>query len=415
MHIIRSSVLLFFAIPNLFGASLSFDEAVTRFLTHNNDIKIAIQEADKSKADLTTAKLRPNPTISASYTNLDLRNNLNDVSGGSGAQTTLHVDYPIELGGKRNHRIENASATIIYAKDLLKETKREQLFTLVDAYYQVQADESNLINSISDRHDFGDLITIAQSKYDHGFLSEIDLEKLRLQIIDYDKQVQSDSAALSSDMEFLAFLLSMKSQDLFLPPISPPETFLESVDKLISYAQQNRSDCLAARQNINVSKASVELAKANAVPDISVGVETESYAPNYGPLVGVGVTVPLPIFDRNQGAIEKSRVTALQASSQLSKILEQASSEVRQSFIQYQAERSIYTSMQHGYELAKNLKEKQEKIFAIKGISILELLDAQKSYRDYQKNMTQAVIDMNIALARLKLNSGLSLINSKGH
>ncbi|MCX6052606.1 MAG: TolC family protein [Campylobacterales bacterium] len=411
MHIIRYSLVLFFATPQLFGALLSFDEAVTQFLNHNYDLKIASQEADKSTADLMTAELRPNPTISASYINLDLRHNLNSTSDSS--QTTLHVDYPIELGGKRGRRIESAKENIAYAKDLLKETKREQLFTLVNAYYQVQADETNLINSIANRHDFEVLLTIAQSKYEHGFLSEIDLKKLQLQIIDYDKEVELNKAILSSDKENLAFLLSMNIKDVALSPIALPQTFLESEDELILYAQQNRSDCLAAQQNIHVSTASVELEKANAIPNISVGVETESIAPQRDPLMGVGVTIPLPIYDRNQGAIEKSRITALQASTQLSKTLEQAKSEVKQSFIQYQAQRSIYNSIQNGYELAKNLKEKQEKIFSIKGISILELLDAQKSYRDYQKNLTQALIDQHVVLARLKLNSGLLLNNSK--
>lgn len=401
--------MLFLATLQLFGASLSFDEAVTQFLNHNYDLKIASQEADKSTADLTTAELRPNPTISASFLNLDLRHNFNSDS----SQTILHVDYPIELGGKRDRRIENAKENITYAKDWLKETKREQLFTLVNAYYQVQADETNLINSIANRHDFEGLIAIAQSKYEHGFLTEIDLEKLRLLTIGYDKDLELNKAALSADRENLAFLLSMNSKDIVLTPIALPETFLQSEDELILYAQQNRSDCLAAQQNIHVSAASVELEKANAIPNISIGVETENSAPQYGSLAGIGVTMPLPIYDRNQGAIEKSRVTALQASTQLSKTLGQANSEVKQSFIQYQAQRSIYDSMQHGYELAKKLKEKQEKIFAIKGISILELLDAQKSYRDYQKNLTQAIIDLHIVLARLKLNSGLPLTNSK--
>jgi hypothetical protein len=71
--------------------------------------------------------------------------------------------------------------------------------------------------------------------------------------------------------------------------------------------------------------------------------------------------------------------------------------------------------MSEGFSAAKELKEKQEKIFALKGISVLELLDAQKSYREYQKNMTHALIDLHIATAHLKLNSGQSFIDSKGY
>lgn len=388
------------------------DAVVEQFLEHNYDLQIARQEADKSKADLTSAQRRPNPTLSGSYDYWNVKHHFSDVSDSASALATVHIDHPIELCGKRDRRIETANANIAYANNLFDETKREQLFTLIDAYYQVQADVADLTNAIANRHDFEELLAIAQAKYDHGFLSEIDLEKLQLQLIDYDKEVNSNTAALSADTEALALLLSMKTDDVSIPSIVSPKPFLKSVNELILYAQQNRSDCLAAQQNIKVSNASVELEKANAIPDITVGIETENYAPTYGgPLIGISAAIPLPIYDRNQGAIEKSRITALQASTQQSKILEQAASEVRQSFILYQAQQSIYASMLHGFESAKKLKEKQEKIFALKGISVLELLDAQKSYREYQKNMTQALIDLNVDMAYLKLSSGLSLID----
>lgn len=414
MHFTRYSFLALILAPHLLAAppSLSFNTAVEQFIEHNYDLKIARQEADKSKADLTTAQRRPNPILSGSYDYVDGNHHFNDISPAAAALATLHLDHPIELGGKRSRRIETATAGIAYAYSLLEETKREQLFTLIDAYYQVQADVAELDNSIANRRDFGKLLTIAQAKYTNGFLSEIDLEKLQLQLIDYDKEVNSNTAALSSDTEALALLLSMKADDINMPAIVPSEPFLKSVNDLISYAQQNRSDCLAAQENIKVSNASVELEKANAIPDVTVGIETENYAPTYETLYGISASIPLPMYDRNQGAIQKARITALQSATQQSKVLEQAASEVRQSYIQYQAQQSIYASMQHGYESAKKLKEKQEKVFALKGISILELLDAQKSYREYQRNMTQAIIGLHVATAQLKLASGLTLTDS---
>lgn len=416
MRISQCSTLLLLLAPHLFGTSLTIEAAVTQFVKSNYDIQIARQEADKSKADLTKAQFRPNPTLSGSYSSLDVLHHFSDTSTASAASTTLHIDHPIELGGKRIHRIETANEGIVYANELFEEAKRGQFFTLVNAYYKVQSDEADLTNAIADLHDFQDLLAIAKAKFDHGFLSQIDLEKLQLQAIDYDNDVNSYNAALSSDKEALAFLLSMNVKDVTLPPLILSDFFSKSVDELIIYAQNNRPDCLAAQQNIKVANASVELEKANAIPDLTVGIEVENYAPTYSePLIGISAAIPLPIYDRNQGAIQKARITALQASTQKSKVLEQAASEVRQAFIQYQSQQLIYLSMQRGLESAKKLKEKQEKIFALKGISILELLDAQKSYREYQTNMTKAIINLHIALANLKLYSGLPLIDSKGY
>ncbi len=416
LHISRYSILLLFIIPHLFGTSLTVDAAIAQFMKNNYDLKIAQQEADKSKADLTTAQRRPNPILSGSYDYLDAKHHFSDVSPAASALATLHLDHPIELGGKRARRIEAANEGITYANNLFEETKREQLFTLIDAYYQVQADEADLANAIADRHDFEDILTIARAKYNHGFLSQIDFGKLQLQIIDYENDVNSYTSALSTDIEALAFLLSMDINDLALSPLVSGESFSKSIDELIVYAQNNRSDCLAAKQNIKLSNASVELEKANAIPDVTVGIEMENYAPTYSPpLVGISASIPLPIYDRNQGAIQKARITALQAITQQSKTLQQAASEVRQAFIQYQSQQLIYASMQHGFDSSKRLKEKQEKIFALKGISILELLDAQKIYREYQKKMTKADINLHVALSHLKLYSGLPLIDSKGY
>lgn len=413
MRISHHTVAVFLLSSSLLGGTLSFDAGVKQFLEHNYDLQIARQETDKSRADLTGARRRPNPTLSGSYDYWDVQHRFNDVSSVAAALATVHLDHPIELGGKRDRRIHNAQATIVYANGLLDETKRQLLQSFIDAYFQTQADEADLANAIANRHELGTLIAIAQAKYDHGFLNEIDLEKLRLRSIEYDREIERCRAGLAADKEALAFLLSMKADQISLPAIAVPDRLEQSQEELIHHAQQYRSDCVAARQNVNVSGTSVELEKANAVPDVTVGIESENYAPTYKPLLlGISFSMPLPVYDRNQGAIQKSRISALQASTQLSKTIEQAASEVRRSYLLYHSQLSVYASMMRGYVSAKEIKERQEKIFTLKGISILELLDAQRSYREYQKNMTQALIDLNTAAAHLKLDSGLPLIDS---
>lgn len=408
-------ICVFFLLPSIIHAStLTLDDIVSQFLNNNYDLQIAKQEIDKSKADLITAKQRPNPILSGSYSYLDPKNHLSDVNPVTPALFTVHLDHPIELGNKRQHRVQAAQEGIIYANNIFEETKREQLFNLIQAYYQVQADKANLDDAIADQKDFKTLLVIAQSKFDHGFLSQIDLDKLRLQAIDYDNNVHSNQSVLFMDKEALAFLLSMDVQNLNLAPLTFEKPYEKSVEELIQFAQTNRADCVAAIQNIKLSKANVLLEKANAIPDITVGAELENYAPSYSDsLLGISFSIPLPIYDRNEGAIEKAQVVKMQAQTTNLKIQNQAASEVKQAYAQYQAQKLVYVAMENGFKSAKSLKEKQEKIFALKGISILDLLDAQKSYREYQAKRLKALIDLHTDLAVLKLSSGLSLIDKK--
>ena len=414
MRIYPYTALVLLLTSSVFSEPLTFEGAITQFTAHNYDLQLARQEANKSQADLTTAQRRPNPVLSGSYDYWDVKHHFKDTSPSAAALLTLHIDHPIELGGKRNRRIDVATLGIEYANSMFDETKREQLFGLIDAYYQVQADDANLQNATANANDFDHLLKIAQAKYDHGFLSELDLEKLQLQRIDYQNEVQSNTATLLADKEALALLLALKTKEMEVASITAPEKFSSPMEDLIGYAQTHRADCVAAEKNIKLSNASVTLEKANAIPDLTVGMETENYAPTYpGPLVGISASLPLPIYDHNQGGIQRARITALQATTQRTKVLAQAQSEVTQSFIHYQSQMAIYTAMQRGFTSAKSIKEKQEKIFTLKGISILELLDAQKSYREYQKNFTQSLIDLHIAQEQLKLTAGISIMPQK--
>jgi cobalt-zinc-cadmium efflux system outer membrane protein len=410
----RYTALLLFLVPNVFATSLTIDSAVKQFVEHNYDLQIARHTAQKSRADLITAKERPNPVLLGSYEFMDLNNRFNATARGSDAQLTVLLTHPIETGGKRDRRIDVAMHSITFSDLIYDETVREQLISLIDAYYLVLADQADLANAQDNTNAYNNIVTVAKTKLDHGFLSLIDYQKISLQSIDYTKEVENSRLALLQDREALASLLALSSSDIIATaPIDSP-LLLPSLEDLLAKTAE-RPDCKAAKQNLAIADAALSLEKANGVPNVTLGAEYASFGPTYEPLAGVNVSIPLPIYDRNEGDIEKARISTLQASSLYEKTLRMAKSDVIQSYEAAQSRQSVYKAMSEGFSAAKELKEKQEKIFALKGISVLELLDAQKSYREYQKNMTQALIDLHIATAHLKLNSGQSFIDSKGY
>ena len=176
----------------------------------------------------------------------------------------------------------------------------------------------------------------------------------------------------------------------------------------------DRPDCKAAKENISLSDAALKLEQANAVPNVTVGAEYASFGPNYQPLAGVNVSIPLPVYDRNEGEIEKARIETLQSAAAYEKTVRMAKAEIVHSLAELRSRQNVYRIVSEGFSAAKELKEKQEKIFALKGISVLELLDSQKNYREYQKNMSHALADLQIAQTRLKLMTGSLIPESKG-
>lgn len=410
----RYTALLLLLVPRVFATSLTIDAAMEQFVEHSYDLQIARQSAQKSRADLITAKERPNPVLLGSYEFMDLNNRFNATARGSDAQLTLLLTHPIETAGKRDRRIDVALHSITFSDFMYDETVREQLMNLIDAYYAVLSDQANLANAQENTKAYTSIVTIAKTKLDNGFLSLIDYQKISLQQIDYIREVENSRLALVQDRETLSSLLALPSLDIIVTAPIDPSAMIPPLEEFLAKTA-DRPDCKAAKQNLAVADAALSLEKANGVPNVSVGAEYASFGPTYEPLAGFNVSMPLPIYDRNEGDIEKARISTLQAASLYEKTLRMAKSDVIQSYEATQSRQSVYKAMSEGFSAAKELKEKQEKIFALKGISVLELLDAQKSYREYQKNMTQAIIDLHIATAHLKLNSGLSLLDSKGH
>ena len=414
MRLARYSTFLLLLVPHLFGTSLSLDMAVEQFVEHNYDLQIARHEAQKSRADLITAKEHPNPILNGSYEFMDIQHHLGDQARGSNAQVTLMLAHPFETGGKRDRRVDLANHAITYNDFIVDETVREQLTVLVDAYYAVLNDQANWFNAQENGKMYANILAIAKTKLDNGFLSQIDYQKLLLQKIDYTREIENNRLALVQDREALAALLALTASDITVTAPVNASDELQSLDSFLAKVIE-RADCKAAKQNVAVADASLKLEKAIAIPNVTVGAEYASFGPYYEPLLGVNFAMPLPVYDKNEGDIEKARITTLQSVNLYDKTLRMAKADVLQNYEATQSRYAIYQMMIEGFKSAKELKEKQEKIFALKGISVLELLDSQKNYRDYQKNLTQAMIDFHSATARLKLSSGLSLLDSKGH
>lgn len=415
MFLVRLLFISFVIVSHAFCAELTFHDAVERLLSHNHDLKIAQYEINKSKADLLGAQRRPNPILYGSYSFLDVRHQFGDQAKGSPAFLVAHLDHPIELGGKRDQRIKTAHEMIHYTQLLVEENKRQALINLLNVYYQTQADQAHYHNVLNNRHNFTKLLTIAQGKFAHKLIDDVDVKELDLQLMDYNKEVEITHATLLTDRETLAMMLSLDANTLQIPEISPtPTDITTSLDELIAYAQTHRPDCLAAIQNVTVAKASIDLEKANAVLDITLGIESEQYAPNYtNPLLGVSAAIPLPLYNHNQGAIERAKVTLMQAKTHQSKISQQVASDVTQAFILYKTQQKVSRATQEEFKTIHQLKIRHHEIFARQGMSILDLLDNLRRHHEYQRNLTQALVDLHVSQAYLKLMAGMSLAHPK--
>ncbi|MGC9120514.1 MAG: TolC family protein [Sulfurihydrogenibium sp.] len=384
-----------------FGQTLTFEEGLNTFINNNYDILVQKNEIEKAKADIITAKLRPNPVFTANFTYYNIRN----FSDRSNTQNSFRIDQEIETANKRSIRIKLAEKLLQYTQLNFKSSLKDYINTYLSAYTQLLYDKLQLENSKKNLEDFQKVLEIAKIQYEKGFLPALDYEKLKLSLIDYQKDYYSNLESYNKDKEYLKFLIKSDFDDINSESLFSYNQQFEDIDSLIEKAIEKRYDVKSSKVNVEASQLQVDLNKAMAIPNVTVGLEFDGVAEKYQ-FLGVGFSVPIPIFDRNQGEILKSKINLIQSKILYEKTIEQAKTEIRQLYYSLKSKESIMNEYKSKYEDVKKLKENTEKAFALRGINVLTLLDTYKLFREFQKSYTQAKIDYYTVLYQLKLATG---------
>jgi cobalt-zinc-cadmium efflux system outer membrane protein len=186
-----------------FGQTLTFEEGLNTFINNNYDILVQKNEIEKAKADIITAKLRPNPVFTANFTYYNIRN----FSDRSNTQNSFRIDQEIETANKRSIRIKLAEKLLQYTQLNFKSSLKDYINTYLSAYTQLLYDKLQLENSKKNLEDFQKVLEIAKIQYEKGFLPALDYEKLKLSLIDYQKDYYSNLESYNKDKEYLKFLI----------------------------------------------------------------------------------------------------------------------------------------------------------------------------------------------------------------
>ncbi len=393
-------IVIFICFSLSFGQSIKFEDGLNLFISNNYDILTQKNEIEKAKADIITAKLRPNPVFTTNF----LYYNIKNFSDRSNSQNSFRIDQEFETANKRSLRVKLSEKLFEYTKLTFKASLKDYINNYLSAYTQLLYDKLELKNSQSNLLDYQKILEIAKIQYEKGFLPALDYEKLKLSMIDYQKDYYNNLEAYNKDKEYLKFLINADFDDIEIPDIQFSNTNFD-IKQVLDKALENRYDIKSAKTNIEASQIQVDLNKAMAIPNITLGIEFDSYSEKYR-FIGVGFSVPIPVFDRNQGEILKSKINLIQSQIQYEKTVHSVKTEIIQLYHSLKSKEKILEEYQTKYEDLKRLKENTEKAFSLRGINVLTLLDTYKLFREFQKNYTQAKIDYYTVLYQLKLATG---------
>jgi cobalt-zinc-cadmium efflux system outer membrane protein len=384
---------------------ITLDQAIDLALAHNHAIKANRTLILQNQAQEITANLRPNPTLSADsqfipfFSPQDFSgDNLNETQ-----QFDIGIGYLFERGHKRQHRLQAAREQTAVTRAQVTDAERTLAFNVGQQFVSVLLAESTLQFAMQDLKSFQQTLDISQEQFKAGYIGEGDFLKIKLQFLQFQTDVSSARLAKVQALVGLRQLLGYNTVpenfdvvgDLAYQPLKA------NVEDLQTKALQQRPDYQAAVLGVTAAQSQIGLAKANAKVDVNgtydfTHVSGENTA-------SIFVNFDLPIFNRNQGEIARTNYALTQAQEQELAASDQVLSDVS---VAYEAVKSndeivqLYTS---GYlKQAQDSRDISEYAYKRGAASLLDFLDAERSYRATQLAYRQSLAAYMTALEQLK-------------
>lgn len=384
---------------------ITLDQAIQLALQHNHSLLAARTTINQSKDEEITANLRPNPVLlgDALYIPFfqpgEFSSNYLDHS----AEFDIGVSYLFERGKKRQHRLRAAQDQTAVTRSLVADDERGLTFQVASQFITVQLAESALDLAQQDLKSFQNTVKISRERYRTGDISDDDFLKIKLQMLQFQTDVSQARLAKVQGLSDLRQMLGYDSvpADYDVAGSFEYKPLHGNLEDLQAKALSTRPDLRAAQQGVTAAQSQFELAKAQGKHDVTGQIMyTHTAAVNSASMYG---QIQIPIFDRNQGEIARARDAITQAQQQEKATADQVLTDVRDAYEAVQSNNRVVQLYQSGYlDEAKQDVDISQYAYRRGAASLLDFLDAERSYRSIELGYRQALASYLTALEQLR-------------
>jgi outer membrane protein, heavy metal efflux system len=387
------------------SVTISLDDAIQMALRHNHTLLAARTTIQQNEAEETTANLRPNPVILGDWQFLPIfqPSQFSADYLDNTAQFDLGVSYLFERGKKRQHRLRAARDITAMTRSQVADNERSLGFSVATAFINVELAESTLELATQDLKSFQNTVDIGQARYNAGDIGEDDLLKIKLQMLQFQTDV---SAAQLSRVQGLSDLRQLLGYESIAPDYDVAGAFdyqpvKGNVDDFEARALQNRPDLRAAQQGVTAADSQHALQQAIGKRDVTAEINYTHIG--YLNDVSLFGQMQMPIFDRNQGEIARAAFATTQAQEQERFANGQVLTDVRDAFENLRTNDQVIGLYRSGYlDEAQESRDISEYAYRHGAASLLDFLDAERSYRATQLAYRQALASYLLATEQLR-------------
>lgn len=386
----------------------------------NRELKALREEKGIGEAGRLRAGLYPNPV-------LELDGSTGAMTGSSGEnRLAVGVSQEFLIGGKREKRLAVSDAELARFDNRFKDAERQLIAEIKTGYYDLLLAEGRRDLANRSRELNNQLLQIARERFGAGEIAELDVNLAKVETArSAGKSIEAERELVPLQQRLLTLMGASSTENLKFAAPTETKSVAANLAELKTLALDKRPDLQAAAAEKNKGEAEVVLAEAERLPNVTAGVgigwersETslgglEERNSDY--LIGLRLSVPIPVFDKNQAGIKEA-------------LAKKSSAEIRQQFIRQNIEREVesaywrLTTAEKALniytreiipQLTENLKLVQE-AYRLGETGILAVIEEQKKFIEVNEGNLSALHDRNRALTQLESAVGIELNNLDG-
>jgi outer membrane protein, heavy metal efflux system len=395
---------------------LTLDQAIELLVHENLALRARSLEIPQAEADILTASLRANPLLFADSQLIPYGNYSAQRPGGP-LQYDVNLTYPLDITQKRRARTIVARQAKRVLEAQYQDAVRLQINNLYTAYSDVLGARETIRFAEAARQGLGILLDRTRRMYEKGTRTIAEVSRIEALHEAAEVELMDAQEALRATKRNLGVLFNMPGpqsealeirgtiHDRFPPP--------PLVSELIRLALGGRPDVVAFRLGVQRAEAEVKLATANGMSDVYLLYQPYTFQ-NNAPFDkqsatswSLGVTVPLPLYNRNQGNIQRARINIFQSQVELAEREQQVANEVRQSEREYALTRAAVQRIEHKLIPAvTRLRDDVYRLYIQGEEEAIVFLNAQREFNEASRQYRDMLVRHRRAM--LRLNTAVS-------
>lgn len=393
---------------------LVIGQAIAEAVAKNLELFAERYKIPIADAQIVTAKLRPNPVVSLWGNYFDILGTGFDPATNAAGPTEAgaRVDLVLERGGKRRERIAVAEASKTVSQLELLNATRTLIVGVQNAFVDALQAKADVALAVENLKTFEEIARVNTSRVKSGDLAEVELIRSQVAQLQFENTVRQAELRLQTARARLQLLVGRRRGDRLVDAIGEmrrDETLL-SLEALRERAFAQRPDVLAQRQDQARSQAELRLQLAQGKVDYTVGAAANrQWVPslNAGNSMRFFFSIPLPLYNRNQGEIARAQQERLQVEARMHALETTIENEVDIAYLQYQNARTTLSRIEETLlAKAKDVRQVTEYSYRRGEATFLEFLDAQRAYNETVQAHNEAQADFSRSLYSVDAATG---------